>query len=65
MSDTVVCPHCKGKGRCTCERCMAFRDGIPGQDFRDEPDTGRQNEGDCYICNGLGKVLPDGQAIEV
>jgi len=60
--DAVTCSHCLGEGECYCPTCA------PGQDvegsYREEPDTGRQMEGTCRICNGLGKTNPDGTSIE-
>lgn len=63
VSAEVKCSHCKGKGHCDCKLCMPGSD-VPGS-FREEIDTGRQDEGTCYVCNGLGKTNPDGTPLEV
>lgn len=54
---TVPCRHCGGRGECYCPVCSASR-GI--EDCREEPDTGRQGEGQCGFCDGLGRTRPSG-----
>lgn len=62
---TKTCVHCKGSGQCDCERCFSsLRAGDPGIDFGDEPDTGRQDEGTCRICEGAGRTTLDDKVIE-
>lgn len=58
---TVVCSHCHGKGECFCRHCGPSID-VEGA-HRDDFDTGRQLEGTCRFCAGLGRTSPDGQAL--
>jgi hypothetical protein len=62
LRNAVVCRHCHGKGECFCETCAPSRD-LPGS-YRDDFDSGRQEEGTCSFCGGLGRTEPDGTMIE-
>lgn|GEM_PF-4040148 len=59
---TKECAHCHGTGECQCETCAGSTD--LGSACADDVDTGRQNEGTCRYCDGLGRVDLEGHSLE-
>ena len=57
---TVTCSHCLGQGECVCALCWPSPDaGMDCNDF----DTGRQDEGTCRFCKGLGETFANGEPL--
>jgi len=59
--ETILCGHCGGRGECFCPECAPSSD--PPGSYRDEFDAGRQEEGQCRKCNGMGRTTLDDKPI--
>ena len=63
LNNMPPCWHCDGKGECDCPKCALSLETEYRAAYREDFDSGRQMEGTCRICIGLGRLAPDGKPL--
>lgn len=66
-NNTIICEHCGGTGRCSCDEC--WNEYMFTPDYSQIPSLKwSSTDAPCSVCGGLGKVMmeesaqtPDGE----